>query len=122
MAGRLRVSLGELLGTNEDKFLKQVQSAARKLGWRCYHTFSPKGSPKGFPDLVLVKPGHPVIFAELKSVWGKLTEAQLDWLIILSQATGVRAFLWRPDDWSEIQAVLTGQESGNAQHTVQVRI
>jgi hypothetical protein len=111
MAGKLRLaSAAELRGMNEKAFLKQVVVLARHLGWRWYHTFISKGSDPGFPDLVLVRQGFPVIFAELKSERGKLTESQAEWITLLSQNCLHRAFVWRPSDWDEIVGTLQGGE------------
>ena len=70
----------------------------------------------GFPDLVLAHPQKGVIFAELKSEKGKPTEAQMEWLEVLSNATYgcptksdhwlVRVCVWRPSDMDEIEARL----------------
>ena len=97
---------------NERHFTASVRKAARQLGWMEYHTghtpnnnFANRTSP-GFPDLVLVKPGKKVIFAELKMPKGKLTEAQIAWGNVLRRSHSIRYFVWRPDDWDIILEVL----------------
>jgi hypothetical protein len=116
MAGKLRLaSAAELSGMNEKAFLKQVVALAKYLGWRHYHTFISKGSDPGFPDLVLVRQGFPVIFAELKSERGKLTESQGEWITLLSQNRLHQAFVWRPSDWDEIKVVLMERGQSNAE-------
>ena len=91
----------------EAAFQRQVLDLARLCGWRWYHTHRSDRSPSGFPDLVLVHPKRGlVVFAELKREGGRTTQAQRDWLADLRQA-GV-AYEWRPSDWPEIVAVLTG--------------
>lgn len=75
-------------------------------GWRAYHTHDSRRSHRGFPDLVLVRPGVPgpqLVFAELKSSTGRATPEQTEWLGDLGQVeecTGgvVLARLWRPQD------------------------
>jgi hypothetical protein len=62
-------------------------------------------SPAGFPDLVLCRPPRLVV-AELKTATGKATLAQQEWLAALGACTGVEAALWRPADWSLIDATL----------------
>ena len=79
---------------------------SRLLGWMCFHTHDSRRSEPGFPDLVLVKSGRPVIYAELKTDTGKPTPAQRDWLDALNKAEGTRAFLWRPADLEDIAAIL----------------
>jgi hypothetical protein len=60
---------------------------------------------KGFPDLVLTRPGR-LIFAELKSEKGVLSPEQREWLEAV-EAGGAEAYTWRPGDWDDIQALLT---------------
>lgn len=102
----------------EREFQAAVVKLARECGWSLvYHTHDSRRSARGFPDLVLVKPGaadadgNPVpgtgrlLFAELKSADGTPTAEQLNWLFGVRTA-GVRAYLWRPADWAEIVATL----------------
>jgi hypothetical protein len=62
---------------------------------------------KGFPDLVLAKQRR-VIFAELKSATGKLSQDQEDWMTELESPVGGshETYVWRPDDIDEIGKVL----------------
>jgi len=48
------------------------------------------------------------VVAELKSVAGKTTAAQDEWLALFAAVPGVTVKLWRPDDdsWAEIEEVL----------------
>ena len=57
----------------EAALMSQVRALATRLGCLVYHTRDSRGSDEGFPDLVLVNPTR-VIFAELKTRTGKLTE------------------------------------------------
>lgn len=85
-----------------------VLETARMLGWRHYHTFNSKRSASGFPDLVLVHEGkRRVVYAELKSESGKLSEAQHVWVCSLANA-GAEVHVWRPSDWDVIVQVLRG--------------
>jgi hypothetical protein len=52
--------------------------------------------PRGFPDLLIV--GDRIIFAELKSHSGTLTQEQQIWLDRLRMA-GCEVYVWRPIDW-----------------------
>ena len=73
---------------NEAQFTTIVIEMAKALGWLVYHQ-RPARTAKGwrtalqghagFPDLVLAKDGR-VIFAELKSAKGRLSDAQKGWL------------------------------------------
>ncbi len=87
----------------ESDFQRQVVDLAKMLGWKVAWTWNSMHSPKGWPDLFMVR-GGTCIAAELK-VKGKLTDEQREWLSALSGA-GVAAFCWTPDDWPEIEFVL----------------
>ena len=87
--------------------MNTVVKLAEENGWLYYHTYLSKKYPKGFPDLVLVKPPHRVIFAELKMPYGELTDDQKKWRRALRFCPGVRYFLWRPKDWNAIHKTLT---------------
>lgn len=81
----------------------QLQRAVLELaGWlrlRAYHTHDSRRSQRGFPDIVCVGP-HGLIWAELKSASGTLTDDQWSWQYALLTA-GQRAYVWRPCDWPE---------------------
>lgn len=94
----------------EKAFQRVVEQAFRVRGWMVYHTWASLHSAGGFPDVVAVK-GHLLVFAELKSERGKLTDEQRHWydaLLGIEATTGrrVRAFVWRPSDWPAIEALL----------------
>ncbi len=101
---------------SEAGFTKAVLGLAKLYGWRACH-FRPgmnrrgqwstavQGDGVGFPDLVLVR-GKRVIWAELKSVTGKLSSYQEKWLLALKEA-GQEVYVWRPEMWNEIVADLT---------------
>lgn len=89
----------------ERDFLQSVRGLAELFGWKCYHTWNSIHSPAGFPDLVLVRPPR-VIFAELKMPRRKPTPAQQEWLNLLGECPQVEVYLWTPDDWETVVAVL----------------
>ena len=72
-----------------------VRHLIRDLGLLWYHTHDSRHSPSGFPDLVIV--GHGVIYRELKTARGKVTDAQAEWLHALVMAEQ-DACVWRPAD------------------------
>ena len=79
---------------------RDLQSAvvklARTLGGLVYHTHDSRRSAPGFPDLVIVFPRTgALLFAELKTATGKVTDEQDEWLRALA-VRGV-AFVWRPE-------------------------
>jgi hypothetical protein len=99
--------------TPEADFQEQVIEHARALGWRVAH-FRPALTEKGwrtpvsadgagFPDLVLVR--DRVIFAELKSESGTLSDDQAEWLTALRYANA-EEHVWRRGDWEAIEEAL----------------
>jgi len=103
----------ERLRWREKEFQREVLTLAKDCGWtHRYHTYFSDRSERGFPDLVLVR--HPsgrvgeIIFAELKTMKGKMTPAQEDWYGALRSVPNLRVCLWRPCCWNsgEIAEVL----------------
>ncbi len=103
----------------EEQFQQQVLDLAHVYGWSVAH-FRPamtkwgwrtavSGDGKGFPDTVLAKVYHLIIFAEIKRKGGKLTPEQEVWAVILKATPGVRYFIWWPEDFDAIQAILSEQ-------------
>lgn len=94
---------------------KQFEAQVKDLAKIChvqkyYHPFLSKWSEKGFPDLTIIKVPR-LIFAELKSEKGIVSEAQQEWLNLLSQCTQIEVYLWRPDNLeTEILKVLKGDK------------
>lgn len=92
----------------EAEFQAKVTEMARWCGWLVYHperaqirgAWVTPGS-NGFPDLVLAHPKRGVVFAELKTETGRVSDDQIRWLHALSDA-GVEAYVWRPGDWNRI--------------------
>jgi hypothetical protein len=92
---------------SERQFQAALIELAKWHGWKVFHPLpaqNSRGSWRtaqagdiGFPDLVLVHPERGVIFAELKTAIGKLSDAQNDWLLAL-YAAGAEAYVWRPRD------------------------
>lgn len=78
------------------------RAARTEKGWRT--PVAADGA--GFPDLTLCKPGR-LIFVEVKSHRGRLSAAQREWIEAL-RAAGQEVYVWRPDDFDEIERVLRG--------------
>lgn len=71
----------------------------------------------GFPDLVLCRPPV-VLFIECKSQGGRVTAGQADWLRFLSLCPHIQTHLWTPQNWPEIEALLTApREKGERYET-----
>lgn len=92
---------------SEEQFQGTVRGAAAVYGWElCYHTHDSRRSDRGWPDLVLAHPVQArVLFVELKSDVGVISQAQRSWLLALHSA-GAEAGVWRPRDTPEILRVL----------------
>ena len=94
------------MALDEKAFQAQVVALARTLGWMVYHPFDSRRSARGYPDLTLVKDGR-LIYAELKTERGRLTDDQRGWLDALRE-TPAEVYLWRPSDWDSIERTLGG--------------
>ena len=104
---------------SEKAFQQQVLDLAKLLGWRVAHFRSVpvmhpggrityqtpvQGQGVGFPDLLLIRGGR-LLVAELKVPPNKTTPEQDEWLVAFRRA-GIEAFVWTPDCWNRIQALL----------------
>jgi hypothetical protein len=92
--------------SREALWQSNVETTFREQGWLVYHTHRSERSEPGFPDLVMVLPGVSVVYAELKTEKGKLTNDQEKWLLAMAW-TGETVFLWRPSDGSEIRDIIS---------------
>lgn len=82
----------------EATFQAQTIVLAKSLGWRVFHPYDSRRSEAGWPDLSLVHPRQRrVMFRELKTAKGRLTQAQKAWQADLA-AAGVDVDVWRPAD------------------------
>jgi hypothetical protein len=94
----------------EKVWLAQVRGLARALGWRVYHAWLSIHSEPGFPDLTLIKPPR-LIFAELKTEGGKVSDKQQEWIDLLESIGGtVEVFVWRPSQFEAVAAILRDKE------------
>jgi hypothetical protein len=109
------------IAMSEKDFRQLVLDLAQTAGWRCYFTWRSTHSPAGFPDLTMVR-GSRLIFAELKSERGTLSDAQEEWLADLNAVVRahsidlhpggrvpIAVYVWCPSDWPDIVQVLTAE-------------
>ena len=96
----------------ERELSQSVVDLAHALGWLVarWPAWRPTGTDPGVPDVLLVRPSlsdrPSLIFAELKSEKGGVTEAQARWLTALDLAShpcsdernGIVVVVWRPSD------------------------
>jgi len=102
--------------TLEKDFQKRVVEMAVALGWRRMHIgestkrvrrggkfiLVPDPDCQGWPDLTLAHERKKrLMFRELKTDTGKLTDSQREWLRVL-HACEADVDVWRPRDWEAI--------------------
>jgi hypothetical protein len=93
----------------EKAFLDQVLGAFRLHKWRAFHVHDSRRSVPGFPDVVAVHRGqHRVVWVELKTERGRLSDAQLAWGEALL-AAGHEFYVWRPSSWPSAERVMRGE-------------
>lgn len=95
----------------EKEFQQSIIDLAKATGWYVYHTYDSRRCTPGFPDLVLIKPPT-LLFREIKTETGRLTDAQKKWLSMLDES-GLNASIWRPTNWPEIEETLKEGKSKN---------
>ena len=100
----MMVAVHERPKLSEAQFQRQVVRYAELMGWRWYHTRRSERSPRGFPDLVLVRRPR-VVFAELKAQRTPVTDDQRAWIAEL-RACDQEAYIFRPEQWQEIERCL----------------
>jgi hypothetical protein len=83
----------------EKQLQKQVRGFAEDMGWRVAVTWTSLHSPRGWPDLFMVR-GKEFCAIELKTELGKVSDYQAGWLRALAALPGARFVgVIRPSDW-----------------------
>lgn len=100
---------------SEKLFLEQVIQLLKINGWLYFHPSPHKAGEKvwrtdgaGFPDLVCVHPQHGCIWAELKTMEGRLSPLQKVWGNVLKNV-GQEYYVWRPNQIQLIADRLSGK-------------
>jgi len=97
----------------EKVWTAQFRQLVKTFGWEAYHTFFSRFSERGFPDFVLYNTAQKrVMFVELKTETGKLSEHQERWRDGLL-ACGQEFYCWRPSDFDKTAAILRRKENPN---------
>lgn len=94
---------------SEASIQKRIVAAAKMLGWTVYHPAYSIGSDPGYPDLTCVHPTRGVLWLELKSAKGRVSERQEHWIGELA-AAGQRAYVIFPQDEEFALALLRGEQ------------
>lgn len=98
-----------LLYEVKEKHLQEsIIRRAGLLGWAHYHPYDSRKSVPGYPDLTLVHPDHGVLWLELKTMVGKISAHQAQWIDLLT-AAGQRVYVIRPSDMEFVEALLRGE-------------
>jgi Holliday junction resolvase len=101
-------ALADASMTPEAAFQVQVVRLLKLRGWRTFHVYDSRRSEAGFPDLIALR-GQRCLALELKSLRGRATPAQLEWLVAFREVTQVDAHVVRPPrdgDWSELEELV----------------
>ena len=108
IAGKLGIPYDPIKAVTESEadFLTWITGLARVKGWLYYHTWRSIHSPAGYPDLCLVKPPR-IIFCELKTNTGKITDKQWEWIETLAECPQLEVYLFRPMDKDRIETIIT---------------
>lgn len=102
----MKVKQIDRIPVTERDLREQIRDLCKLFGWKMYFSWTSIHSPRGFPDLVLANPEQKrVIFAELKTEKGKVTDYQQEWLDTLAEC-GAEVYVWRPGDIEEIAEIL----------------
>lgn len=81
-----------------------VVDYAVATGWLTYSVPDSRRTPRGFPDLVLIREDR-ALFIELKTETGRVRVEQEIWLGRM-EACGLTTRVWRPSDLKEIMDTL----------------
>lgn len=81
---------------SEAAFQQAVVELAKLRHWLVFHDYDSRRNAAGFPDLVMVhqRTGE-VIYAELKTHKGRVSQAQQRWIDALTLG-GASVHVWRP--------------------------
>ena len=96
------------LDVSEAAFQQLVTDLATVCGWYWWHDEDSRRNQAGLPDLLLLR-GTRLIWRELKTQQGRLRPAQVAFGERLT-AAGQDWRVWRPGDWADVVATLTGEE------------
>lgn len=98
---------------NEKEWQAKVVEFAQWNGWHVFHPYYSRRSEPGWPDLSMIRNGR-LVFAELKTRTGRVTPPQHHVLGLLAACESVEVYLWRPQDWVDVQRVLSRRVASRA--------
>jgi len=120
MSARLTNAERQLRALTESDWQGQVFELARLYGYSYVHFRAarttrgwrvPVEGPlgKGWPDIVLFRPGR-TVYAELKRETGNECSPDQLWVHEQIRAAGNECYVWKPSDLNEVQRVLGGEQ------------
>lgn len=86
-------------GMSEKQLDMAIRRLCHDLRLLVFHAWDARKSGAGFPDLVIAGP-RGLLFAELKTMTGRLRPEQETWRDLLLQG-GAAWHLWRPDSLTD---------------------
>lgn len=89
---------------SEREFERAVVEFATLAGFECFHVNDARRFWPGYPDWTAFAPGR-IVWFELKRAGETLRPAQATWQARI-RASGGEAYVWRPEDWDEIERTL----------------
>ena len=101
----LRMHPALIAAITEAQWQTVITEYAKIRGWIIWHDYDSRKNQAGLPDLIMVR-GPRLVFAELKTMKGRIRPHQRVWLDALQQ-TPAEVYTWRPNQWHEVQATLT---------------
>lgn len=104
-----------MLRIGESQLQAAIIELAKWEGWLVFHPMPVQNQAgrwrtalqgdKGFPDLVLAHKERGIIFVELKSSIGRISDDQQLWIDTLRRA-GAEVYVWRPIDIAQARIIL----------------
>lgn len=104
-----------MLRIGESQLQAAIIELAKWEGWMVFHPMPVQNQAgrwrtalqgdKGFPDLVLAHKERGIIFVELKSTIGRISDDQQLWIDTLRRA-GAEVYVWRPIDIAQARIIL----------------
>jgi len=93
------VDLMEIAKAMSEKDLQRsVMAMAMSYGWLHYSIPDSRwATSRGYPDLTMAQKGR-IMFVELKTMKGRLSEHQERWLLALESVETNEVHVWRPSD------------------------
>jgi len=104
-----------ILKVSERQLQAAIIEIAKWEGWMVFHALPVQNQNgrwrtatqghTGFPDLVMAHKTRGILFVELKTTVGRISDNQQAWIDTL-KAAGAEIYVWRPRDLQEARLIL----------------